>query len=192
MIERALPAEGRFVLLGESFSGPLALRIAARGHPRLAAVVLIASFARNPLPRVGAWLRPFVGSWCFRFAPPRWVIRRFLAGADAPSELIDDFQAAVWTVSAAVMAKRAKEVLAVDVRRLLPQIRVPVLLLSAARDRLVSSKTKADFAMLEERFEQISMDAPHLILQRRATEAVEAIDSFMKRKLHADEVKIED
>lgn len=181
-LEGNLPTVGRFALLGESFSGPLALRIAARGHPRLAAVVLVASFARNPLPGIGAWLRPFVGSWCFRIAPPQWVIRRFLAGTDASSNLIADFQAAVRTVSAAVMARRAKEVLVVDVRQSLPQIRVPVLLLSATHDKLVSSRSSNDFGVLENDFEHVSIDAPHLILQVQPGIAARAIESFLARR----------
>lgn len=180
-VEAALPAERRFVMLGESFSGPLALRIAARGHSRLAGIVLVASFARNPLPRLGPWLRPFVGSWCFRFAPPRWIVRRFLAGPDAPDDLVGEFQAAVRTVSPAVMAKRARGILSVDVRNLLPQIRVPVLLLSAARDRLVSVKSGDDFHVLRERFECVSIDAPHLILQLQPVIASQGIEEFLQR-----------
>jgi pimeloyl-ACP methyl ester carboxylesterase len=183
LVEQQLPAEGRFVLLGESFSGPLALWFAARGHSRLAAVVLIASFARNPLPRAGKWLRPFVGSWCFRIAPPHWLIRRFLAGTDAPANLLADFQAAVQACSAAVMARRAKEVLTIDVRHVLPQIAVPVLLLSASCDRLVASVTRTDFDVLEDRFEHLVIDGPHLILQRRPVEAAQAIEEFLNRSL---------
>jgi pimeloyl-ACP methyl ester carboxylesterase len=181
-VERQLPSMGSFVLLGESFSGPVALAIAARGHPRLAAVILVASFARNPWSRAGKWLRPFVGSWCFRFLLPPWIIRRFLAGSDAPAVLIADFQAAVGTVSAAVLSRRAREILTVDLRPALSQIRVPVLLLSAARDRLVPANFRIEFGLLEDRFEHVSIDAPHLILQRRPAEAARVIESFLGRR----------
>lgn len=180
-VEQGLPAEGPIVLLGESFSGPLALRVAARGHPRLAAVVLVASFARSPLPIIGPWLRQCVGAWCFRFSPPDWIVRNYLAGRDAPDDLIAHFQDAVRTVSAAVMARRAKDVLAVDVRPLLSQIKVPVLLLTAARDRLVSQKAAADFRALGDRLEIVSMDAPHLILQRQPVAAAQAIEVFVRK-----------
>ncbi|MBI3865568.1 MAG: alpha/beta fold hydrolase [Planctomycetia bacterium] len=179
--EQAFPAEGWFVVLGESFSGPLAMRIAARGHPRLAGIVLIASFVHNPLPRLGPILRPFVGSWSFGFPPPCWTIRRYLAGADAPDDLIAEFQGAVRTVSPAVMAKRAREVLAVDVRGLLPRIRVPVLLLVAGHDRLVSTKMKDDFRELGDFFKYVCVDAPHLILQRKPESAAEIIEGFLQR-----------
>src|SRR5262245_40814685 len=45
-----LPVDEDFVLIGESFSGPIAIRLAARRPPRLAGLVLCASFARAPRP----------------------------------------------------------------------------------------------------------------------------------------------
>ena len=57
VIEAKLPSAEPFIVLGESFSGPLALRIAASCPPGLKGLVLSASFARNPIryfPRVAA------------------------------------------------------------------------------------------------------------------------------------------
>src|ERR1051325_2082913 len=45
-----LPTSTPFVLLGESFSGPLALMVAARSPTGLRVVIVCASFVRNPLP----------------------------------------------------------------------------------------------------------------------------------------------
>ena len=53
-----LPAEP-FVLLAESFSGPLALRLAADPPVGLQGVILVASFARAPV-RFPAWLAKLV------------------------------------------------------------------------------------------------------------------------------------
>jgi pimeloyl-ACP methyl ester carboxylesterase len=46
-----LPKDEPFLLLGESFSGPLALELAARRPDGLAGVVLVASFVTSPVPR---------------------------------------------------------------------------------------------------------------------------------------------
>jgi pimeloyl-ACP methyl ester carboxylesterase len=71
LVLAALPTAGPFVVLGESFSGPLAIRIAARAPPGLAAVILSASFAKNPYPWLG-WARP-LAAWLPLKALPRWV-----------------------------------------------------------------------------------------------------------------------
>jgi hypothetical protein len=45
-----IPPNIPFVLLGESFSGPIALSIAASSPPGLLGVIMCCSFARNPYP----------------------------------------------------------------------------------------------------------------------------------------------
>ena len=58
----SLPIDRPFVLLGESYSGPIAISIAASAPPGLIGLVLCCSFARNPRPAL-SWLRrlvPFV------------------------------------------------------------------------------------------------------------------------------------
>src|SRR5688572_28354175 len=50
----ALPIDQPFVLLGESFSGPVAISIAAAPPHQLKGLVLCCTFARNPYP----WFSP--------------------------------------------------------------------------------------------------------------------------------------
>ncbi|MEJ7807867.1 MAG: hypothetical protein WKG03_18345 [Telluria sp.] len=45
-----LPRDRPFVLLGESFSGPVAIALAASRPPGLMALILSCTFARNPTP----------------------------------------------------------------------------------------------------------------------------------------------
>ncbi len=53
-VAKQLPSS-QFTLVAESFSGPVALKVAARNPPGLVAVVLCASFAACPRPWL-AWM----------------------------------------------------------------------------------------------------------------------------------------
>lgn len=64
-VARLLP-DGPFVILAESFSGPLAIRLAYRRPPGLQALVLVSSFPRFPW---GRWLRWSVAPWMFSRLP---------------------------------------------------------------------------------------------------------------------------
>ncbi len=46
----SLPTNEPFFILGESFSGPIAVSIAASAPPGLKGLILCASFVRNPQP----------------------------------------------------------------------------------------------------------------------------------------------
>src|SRR6202158_387734 len=52
IVERLLPSNETFALIAESFSGPIAVKVAARGPPELKAVILVASFIRSPASRL--------------------------------------------------------------------------------------------------------------------------------------------
>jgi pimeloyl-ACP methyl ester carboxylesterase len=83
VVNRALPPTKHFVLLGESFGGPLALKVASQSIPNLRAVVLCATFVLNPLPWSFAWV-PFAPRSMFTFIVkrniPSSVLRLFLTG----------------------------------------------------------------------------------------------------------------
>src|SRR2546430_17674636 len=66
---KALPTSAPFALLGESFSGPLALMAAARAPEGLQAVILCATFVRKPLLAHIPLLRHLVRGPCFRVVP---------------------------------------------------------------------------------------------------------------------------
>ena len=92
LVRKQLPREGRWALLGESFSGPLALRLAAEKPPGLTAVVLAASFHRRPARRWLAAFRPAAPLF-FNAPLPAPAVRALLAGIDAPADLVSEVRA---------------------------------------------------------------------------------------------------
>jgi pimeloyl-ACP methyl ester carboxylesterase len=174
-IDAALPPTGDYVLVAESFSGPLAVEYAVRRPPRLRAVVLVATFACAPAPRVLGLL-----AGAMRLPPPRAGIRWLLVGRDAGEELVDDVAAVVRSVPAAVRVDRLRQVFDVDVRPLLAKVVVPVLLLTGRRDRLVPARAADVFGRALPRLEQHSIDGPHVLLQARPRHSAAAILRFVR------------
>src|SRR3981081_958267 len=50
LVEQSVPRNEPWVILAESFSGPIAVKIAAANPRGLKGVILCASFVKNPLP----------------------------------------------------------------------------------------------------------------------------------------------
>jgi pimeloyl-ACP methyl ester carboxylesterase len=170
-----LPADRPFALLAESFSGPLAIRIAARHPIHLTHLILAATFLRAPL---NAWLSPLgalAGPILFARPPPAWAVRLLLAGRDADAALVASLRAAMVALPPTVAAARARTALEADERAALSRIAVPTLMLRATRDRLLRLG-HADDALASLPSAQVaSIDGPHLILQRRPRECLEVI-----------------
>jgi pimeloyl-[acyl-carrier protein] methyl ester esterase len=164
-----------FVLLGESFSGPLTIRIAADPPPGLVGLVLSTTFACAPVRGLSP-LAPLV-----RFAPPRPpmpLLSWSLLGAWATPQLQAQLATALRSVSPAALRARAAAALRVDVSGILGSVTVPVLQLAASHDRLLAASASAHLAARLPSCRTITLPGPHLLLQTATQPAAQAVAAF--------------
>jgi len=184
LVRAALPTRGPFVLLGESFSGPLAIRIAARPPPGLAGLILCVTFASNPYPRL-AWARGLAA-----FLPlkslPRWVRAPLMWGSASPSKAPRQSERAMAGVAANVIRRRIAALLAVDETATLATITVPTLVLCATRDRVVSKAATEKIMLGIAHAQRVDVDGPHLLLKTRPNDSAAAVLKFLRQGTTAD------
>ena len=172
----ALPAEEPYVLLGESFSGPIALSIAASSPPGLVGVVLVASFAVNPRPEL-AWLKLLI-----RILPthhsPGWVSRALLTDPFTTPSVTRLLDRALSMVTPGAMKARLRAILSIDARAQVPHIRVPILYLRGSSDRLVRAGASQLISQLASDAQVVDCAAPHCLLQCAPVAAAEAVRGF--------------
>jgi pimeloyl-ACP methyl ester carboxylesterase len=173
---RSLPSDSSYFLLGESFSGPIALSIAASAPPGLAGLILSTTFAKNP---VGA-LRPFAS--LTRFAPvrvlPLAVLSWWLLGRWSTPKLRGLLRTALGSVAPAVLRVRAASALRSDVTGCLGKIAVPVLYLRASEDRLLSSTVGDRLLAAMPHATLVTIIGPHLLLQASPAASAQAVAAF--------------
>lgn len=164
-----------FVLLGESFSGPIALRIAADPPPMLRALVLSTTFATVPVPL----LAPFAP--LTRIAPvitPMPLLSWLLLGRWRTPSLQAALQQALAEVTPAVLRSRAALALRIDARDALPRITAPTLYFRAKHDRLMHPSAGGTILRGIADIRLHALDGPHLLLQTRGDACAEAIAAF--------------
>jgi pimeloyl-[acyl-carrier protein] methyl ester esterase len=178
---RPLLPRGSFVLLAESFSGPLAVRLAAERPRGLSALILAASFLHRPLDPLLHPVRGLAGARLFGLPMPEAVVRHFMAGPDAPGPLVREVQRAVAAVPGEVLAHRSREALRVDAREALAAVAAPILFLAPTRDRLVRRDAHDDVLAVRPDAELAAVDGPHMILQRCPHACLAFIEEFLAR-----------
>jgi pimeloyl-ACP methyl ester carboxylesterase len=178
LVMAALPPEMPFVLLGESFSGPLAIMAAATRPTGLRGVILCATFVRNPLWLRPSWLRVFAHGYTFYFFAKLTRVSAIFLGCGSPETraLYDEARVGL---KPAVLAHRVRAVLRVDVRRELAACAVPILYLRADRDRLVRRHNLAEISQIRPDVQSSSVEAPHMVLQIEPAAAAAAISEFL-------------
>ena len=178
-----LPKETPFVLLGESFSGPIAISIAADPPPNLIGLVLSTTFARAPVP----WLRPFAP--LTRIAPvrplPMVALSTMLLGRWSTHALRRELRQALGEVAPDVLRARAAAAMRIDVEDRLARIAMPTLVLQANHDRLLSASASRRLLERIPHARHRAFDGPHLLLQSRAADCAAAIADFSASLIHA-------
>ena len=182
LLDRIKLPDEPFAIVAESYSGPVAIRLAARGPANLRAMVLVATFARSPWPVIPRWAAALVRPWLFKIPLPQVQLRRALLGDDAPREQIVEVCEEQRRCRPEVLAARIRDVLSVDVRHELHAIKVPMLYLGGSRDRVVPLRAARELKGLRPDIEEFFIDSPHAVLQRRPTESAALIAWFLLGK----------
>jgi pimeloyl-[acyl-carrier protein] methyl ester esterase len=162
-----------FVILGESFAGPIAIEIAAT-NPNVRGLVLASSFCRNPWPRAFSPVAQRVGMDVL----PRRLLEAILFGFDASTEHCARLEGILARVPQDVLRRRIIEVLQVDQRALLAKVACPILCLHGKSDWLVQARSVREVQRIQPGARIMWLDAAHVLLATQAEAAAAEIERF--------------
>lgn len=164
----------RVVLLGESFSGPVAVMVADRLGSQVAGVILATTFVTCPWPRFlvrgSARVNP-------RRAPIAWRDAVLTSGR-CDVDLSAAVSRAIAPLPREVSAARLRAVADVDVRAVFRNLKQPTQILHGRRDVVVPllRAPKADRA--DQRVTRHLFDCGHMLLQMATPETAREIAVF--------------
>jgi pimeloyl-ACP methyl ester carboxylesterase len=175
---QALPKAGPYVILGESFSGPIAAQLAAESPGDLRGLILCASFVSSPMPH----LRPF--EWLLDVGPV-WSVTRSLA----PRLLLGRFRTRERSaLLARTLARLPREIVVARVRAAqaanaiaaFARVNAPTMYLQGTEDTLLPPSCLEEVCRLAPKTRVVALAAPHCLLQCAPDEAARAILKFLK------------
>lgn len=177
-LEQSLPRED-YVLVAESFSGPLALALATRPSQYLKAVVFVATFARAPRALPLPLLRPlqYLPS-ASRFLS--CTSEPFVMGRAGDALFRQHYRKALKCVPVQTLVKRLQQVLQLDVRALLSQVNLPCAYLRASEDLLVPASVSDDFRFCCKDFWTVK--GPHFVLQAAPADCANLVARFVDQR----------
>jgi pimeloyl-ACP methyl ester carboxylesterase len=179
LVAGQLPRNEPFVLLGESFGGPLAIRVAARSPAGLTGLILVATFVTSPVWWAPRRLGRYLPASLFRLAPAWGQLRVLTSGPSTP-ELRRLFRKALTQVRPSVLAHRVADVLQVDVHREFQTLHMPILVIAARSDRIVPRRNLRRLVQLRSDVRVEMIDGGHLILQMAPQKAARIIHDFLQ------------
>jgi pimeloyl-[acyl-carrier protein] methyl ester esterase len=180
LVTSRIPKEKKHFLLGESFSGPLAVMAASRSSENLLGIILLATFVKSPMPRWMNRFKLFLRGPMLDMRPRPFIIKGLL-GKECPEKTKRWVQETLPRLKREVLAARIKAVLEVNVREELKNCQVPVLYIAGSRDWLVGKKCLDVIWLCRPDVEIKVIDAVHMVLQTNPEEAAEVILEFCNR-----------
>jgi pimeloyl-ACP methyl ester carboxylesterase len=162
LVREAVADVPQFYVLGSSFSGPLAVMLAAAEPKRVCGIILAATFVRPPREELVRWrfaaISPVI--WMLRAARriPVWTSRR----RDDPLRVA---KAETWArVSARCLAGRVRSVLSVDAREALRACCHPILAIAFDGDEVVPHHNANDIQQIQPTASIVRLPGSHLAL----------------------------
>jgi pimeloyl-ACP methyl ester carboxylesterase len=175
MVMGKLP-DSPFILLGESFSSPLSIMIAAARPRGLKGLILCSAFARNPLWLSPNWLAYLTHPFFFRVYAPRIRYKVWRLGGRPGDEAR---LAALCSLTHDVIANRAREALRVNVLEQLAGLKIPVMYVRGERDLLIHSRNLSEMSRALPSMRVARLEGGHCVLKSRPALAAPAILDFI-------------
>lgn len=168
-----LPKDEEYLLIGESFSGPIAYDIALYQPENLKSVIFVATFLNNPRPTLLSLFKPLPKSLLLSLAIPTFLARVFLLGAGASNELISLFKQSLGTVTPGVLSFRLREI--TNLRKKPQRCDFRSTYIQAVDDKLIPEKCVEDFKEVMKNLSVFPVRGPHFILQANPSACAEIV-----------------
>lgn len=172
-----LPCDRPFVLLAESFSGPVGLQLLAAPPENLLGVIFVATFVRSPSPlllKLGRHLPPRLLLTLFSTT----LLSRFFCLGKSPRESVALFRRALQSARLCAMARRLRILAELPPPPVTPFAR-PCLYLQADHDRLVPPGAAEDLRASLPQLQVKRLSGPHIILLARPEAGARVISDFI-------------
>lgn len=170
----------RFVVIAESFSGPVAVKLAAHHPEQVTGLVLCCSFLNCPISTQVHPLLKLIGRVMFQLPVPVIAVHHWMIGWEADWKLAKEICQVLESVPGEVVFQRVNAVLDVEVSKIFQTLRQPILVINAEQDQLIpslqiSSLSKSSLITVK------SIPGPHLLLQTHPAQAWEQIHAFLNQ-----------
>ena len=176
-----LPKDQPLVLLGESYSGPVAALLATNHKLDVRGVIFVATFARYPKSFLKTLSQVLPLSWLLKLPIPNSVIRLFCFGKWNTATLSNLLKESIKANQPKILTQRARSGTSLDVRDVLSKIDAPCLYIQASKDKLVPDKAIEDFKTHIRDLAIHRVEGAHFILQTQPGNCSRIVADFVKQ-----------
>ena len=171
---RQLPNE-KFILIGESFSGPIAYQVALSKPKYLESVIFVATFLDSPLYFLQGISSYLPISILLKMPIPDFIVKSFLFEGGTDRQITGLFKLTMKQVSAEVLSFRIQEIGKLSKNHQVCNVRA--IYIQATRDNFVPKRCVEAFKKVFDDINVFQIEGSHFILQSNPRACVEIVEN---------------
>jgi len=177
---KKLPREEKYLLVAESFSGPIAKELVFHNLTGLQGIVFLASFICCPrnLLKIIQYL-PL--QTLFQLPIPDEVSKLMLLGKEANDESMDEFRQVLRLVSPSILAQRLRAIAKQKCNVIVGNSNCPCWYFQAFNDKLILTSAIEPIKLVFPKVEVVVIDGPHFIAQAQPKKCAQWIIKCINR-----------
>lgn len=177
VIER-LPKTENFILLAESFSGPIGYLIAKRNLDNMKGIFFVATFLQNPNKTLLILNKLLPFSVLLKLPIPNLIIKQIFFSKDTENHVISLFKETIKNLNSNVISFRLNEISKLSLE--LDKIEIQSFYIQALNDKLVTRNCLSSFTDISDSLKMLRIAGPHFILQTQPQQCAEFIASEIR------------
>jgi len=174
-LRQRLPDEP-LILLAESFSSPLALKL-AQACPQVRSVIFVAGLLTSPGKKTLTWAKRLLLKQRLKNLFVRWAMRRWALNGQASTDVSNAILDHLLNLDKTPLLSRLETLAQLQTSE---KTSLPCLYIQPRRDRLVTTNNLADFAHACSNLRVASVDSSHFILQTHPRQAAQLVRDFFE------------
>jgi len=167
-----------FILIGESFSGPIAYQVALKKPENLLSVVFVATFLTPPKKSLSNLTNIIPTKHLLKIPIPSVVAKKYLFGSCVSDEILDLFKNSLNTVSSRVLSFRLGEIS--KLKESHEPCEIKAIYIQATNDKLVPNSSVEVFKKVCKNLTVFRIKGSHFILQTNPSACAEIIENEIR------------
>jgi len=172
-----LPKE-EFILVGESFSGPIAYQVALKKPDNLLSVVFVATFLASPNKSLLNLTNIIPTKYLLKMPIPNLVAKKYLFGVGNTSENVKLFKKSLKLVPSRVLSFRLREIS--KLKESHEPCDIKAIYIQATNDKLVPNSSVEAFKKVCKNLSVIRIKGTHFILQTNPAACAEILENEIR------------
>jgi pimeloyl-ACP methyl ester carboxylesterase len=172
-----LPKED-FILVGESFSGPITYQVALHKPEHLRSVIFVATFLSAPKKKLLNLTKILPVKLFFNMPIPNVIVKKYLFGSGIADEIIKLFKKSLKIVPSGVLSFRLNEISRLKGNQQPCDIKATYV--QATDDKLVPDSSVEEFRKVCKNLTILRVEGTHFILQTNPSACAEIVENEIR------------